>query len=59
MVGTNFQASLHDRGNELPLISERMTIGNVEKLVVNLKDKCKCLVHIRAHYKAIQRGLKL
>ena len=43
----NFKSKLHDFHNELPVLPERMKIGEVEKLVANLHDKTEFVIHIR------------
>ena len=43
----NFKSKLHDFHNELPVLPERMKIGEVEKLVANLYDKTEFVIHIR------------
>ena len=43
----SFKSKLHDFHNELPVLPERMKIGEVEKLVANLDDKTEFVIHIR------------
>lgn len=50
---------LHKKHNGLPFVPERMTIAKVEKLVPNLRNKKKYVVHIRAFNEAIRHGLIL
>ena len=38
---------LHERHNDLPCLPERMKIEKVIKLVANLRDKTKFVIHIR------------
>ena len=44
-VDLKYPTKLHDLHNEYPLAAERLTIGRVEKLVPNLNDKTKYVVH--------------
>ena len=44
-VDLEYPIELHDLHNEYPLAPERMTIGKVDKLVPNLNDKTKYVVH--------------
>ena len=38
-VDVSYPRSLHDSHNDLPFMCEKMVIGRVEKLVLNLRDK--------------------
>ena len=38
---------LHERHNDLPCLPERMKIEKLIKLVANLRDKTKFVIHIR------------
>ena len=38
---------LHEHHNDLPCLPERMKIEKVIKLVANLRDKTKFVIHIR------------
>ena len=44
-VDLEYSKELHDLHNDYPLAPERLKIGNVEKLIPNLKDKKKYVVH--------------
>ena len=44
-VDLEFSKELHNLHNDYPLAPERLKIGNVEKLIPNLKDKKKYVVH--------------
>ena len=44
--------------NELPFIVERMK-GKVEKLVPNLKDKKRYIVHVKTMNQALKHGFRL
>ena len=47
-VYVKYPKELHDSHNELPFMCEKMKINGVEKLVPNLYDKKKYLIHIKA-----------
>ena len=49
---------LHDLHNDSPLASERLKIGNVEKLIPNLGDKEKYIVHHKNLKLYLELGLK-
>ena len=50
---------LHENHNELPFLAKRMKIGRAKKLVPNLKNKKRYVVHIKALDEALNHGLKL
>ena len=54
-----YSKELNENHNELPFLTERMKIGREEKLVPNLKDKKRYVVHIKALDQALKHGLKL
>ena len=54
-----YPKELHGNHYELPFLTERMKIGMVEKLVRNLKDKKRYVVHIKALDQALKYSLKL
>ena len=58
-VDVEYPKELHENHNELPFLVERMTIRREEKLVSNLKDKKRYVVHIKALDQALKHGLKL
>ena len=58
-VDIEYPKNLHKEHNELPFLPERMKIGKVEKLVPNLADKHKYVVHIKALDQALKHGLVL
>ena len=49
----------NENHNELPILTERMKIGRVEKLVPNLRDKKRYSVQIKTLNQALKHGLKL
>ena len=54
-----YPKELHDLHNELPFMCEKMKINGVEKLVPNLYDKKKYVIHISALDRALKHGLIL
>ena len=66
-VDLEYPKDLHDLHNDYPLAPERLKIGNVEKLIPNLWDKEKYVVHhenlilylkLGLEIKKIHRGIK-
>ena len=58
-VDLEYPGDLHDLHNEYPLAPERLTLGKVEKLVPNLNDKTKYVVHHETLKVYLSLGLKL
>ena len=58
-VDIEYPKELHKSHNELPFLAERMKIGKEEKLVPNLFNKKKYVVHIRTLNQALKHGLVL
>ena len=58
-VDVNYRTEIHDSHNELPFMCERLNLYGVTKLVPNLKDKFKYVIHIRALAQALDHGLVL
>ena len=56
-VDVKYPKELHDSHNELPFMCEKMKINRVKKLVPNLYDKKKYVIHIRALVQALKHGL--
>ena len=50
---------LHELHSDLPFLSERMEVNKCKKLVCNLFNKKKYVVHINALKQALDHGLKL
>ena len=50
-VDVNYPKELHDYHNDLPFMYEKIKINGVEKLVPNLYDKKKYVIHIKALHK--------
>ena len=54
-----YPKKLHDLHNDLPFLPERMEIDKCKKLVCNLRNKKKYVVHIRSLKQALDHRLKL
>ena len=66
-VDLEYPVELHDFHNDFPLAPERLTLGKVEKLTQNLRDKEKMVLHgknlalflsLGMKLKKVRRGLK-
>ena len=58
-VDIRYAKELHDSHNDLPFMCEGMKINGVEKLIPNLYDKKRYVIHIRALDQALKHGLVL
>ena len=58
-VDVKYPKELHDLHNDLPFVCEKMKINKVKKLVPNLYDKKKYVIHIRALDQALKHELIL
>ena len=58
-VDVNYPKRLHDLHSELPFLPKRMKIDKCKKLVCNLHDKKRYVLHIRSLKQALDYGLKL
>ena len=58
-VNVRYPTELHDSHNDLPFMCERMKINGVQKLIPNLYDKKRYVIHIRALDQALKHGLVL
>ena len=58
-VDVRYPKELHDSHNDLSFMRERMKINGVEKLIPNLYDKKRYVIHIRALDQALKHGLVL
>ena len=58
-VDVKYPKKLHDLHSDLPFLPERMEINKCKKLVYNLLDKKKYVVHINSLKQALNHGLKL
>ena len=58
-VAVNYPKELHDHHNDLPFMCKKIKVNGVEKLVPNLYDKKKYVIHIKALQQALEHGLIL
>ena len=58
-VDTKYPIELHDHRNDLPFMCEKIRVNGVEKLVPNLHDKQKYVIHVKALKQALDHGLVL
>ena len=58
-VDVKYPKRLHELHSDLPFLSERMKINKSNKLVCNLFNKKKYVVHINSLKQALNHGLKL
>ena len=58
-VDVKYRRRLHDLHSDLPFLSKRMKIDKCKKLVCNLRNQKKYVVHIRSLKQALNYGLKL
>ena len=58
-VDVNYPKEQHDHHNDLPFMCEKIKVDGVEKLVPNLYDKKKYVIHINALAQALEHGLIL
>ena len=58
-VDVKYPRRLHDLHSDLPFLLKRMKIDKCKKLMCNLRNKKKYVVHIRSLKQALNHGLKL
>ena len=58
-VDVKYPKRLHELHSDLPFLSERMKVNKCNKLVCNLFNKKKYVVHINSLKQALNHGLKL
>ena len=58
-VDIEYPIRLHDIHSDLPFLPERMKIDKCKKLVCNLRDKKRYVLHIRSLKQVLDYGLKL
>ena len=58
-VDLEYPVELHDFHNDFPLAPERLTLGKVEKLTQNLRDKEKMVLHGKNLQLYLSLGMKL
>ena len=57
-VDVKYHKKLHDSHSDLPFLPKRMKIDKCKKLVCNLQNKKKYIVHIKSLKQALNHGLK-
>ena len=57
-VDVKYPKKLHNLHSDLPFLPERMEINRCKKLVCNLHDNKKYVVHINSLKQALNHGLK-
>ena len=58
-VDVDYPSKLHKLHSDMPVLPEKMKIDKTQKLVYNLRDKKKYVVHISILKQALNHGLKL
>ena len=58
-VDVKYPKKLHDLHSDLPFLSKRIKIDKCKKLVCDLHNKKKYVVHIKSLKQALNNGLKL
>ena len=58
-VDVEYPKNLHKLHSDLPFLPEKTKIGKVKKLVCNIEDKKKYVIHIRALKQVLNNGLIL
>ena len=58
-IEVKYPRKLHDLHSDLPFLPKRMKIDKCKKLVSNLRNKKKYVVHVRSLKQALNHGLKL
>ena len=58
-VDVKYPRELHDSHNDLPFMCECMKINGIKKLIPNIFDKKRYVIHIRALNQALKHGLVL
>ena len=58
-VDVRYPKRLHDLHSDLPFLPERMEINKCKKLICNLCNKKKYIIHVNSLKQALNNGLKL
>ena len=58
-MGVEYPRELHNHHNDLPFLCEKIKVNGVEKLVPNLCDKEKYVIHVKTLKQALDHGLVL
>ena len=57
-IGVKYPKKLHDLHSDLPFLPKKMNIDKCKKLVCDLRNKKKYVVHIKSLKQALNHGLK-
>ena len=58
-IGVDYPKKLFDLHKDLPFLPERKKVNKVEKLICNIEDKEKYVMHIKVLKQALNHGLVL
>ena len=58
-VDVRYPKRLHDLHSDLPFLPKRMEINKCKKLICNLSNKIKYVIHVNSLKQALNHGLKL
>ena len=58
-VDVDYPSKLHKLHSDMPFLPEKMKIDKTQKLVCNLRDKKKYVVHISILKQALNHGFKI
>ena len=58
-MDVRYPKRLHDLHSDLPFLPERMEINKCKKLICNLSNKKKYVIHVNSLKQALNHGLKL
>ena len=58
-MDVRYPKTLHDLHSDLPFLPERMEINKCKKLICNLSNKKKYVIHVNSLKQALNHGLKL
>ena len=58
-VDVRYPKRLHDLGSDLPFLPERIEISKCKKLICNLSNKVKYVIHVNSLKQMLNHGLKL
>ena len=58
-MDVRYPKRLHELDSDLPFLPERMEINKCKKLVCNLFNKKKYVIHVNSLKQALNHGLKL
>ena len=58
-MDVRYPKRLHDLHSDLPFLPERIEINECKKLIFNLSNKKKYVIHVNSLKQALNHGLKL